>query len=252
MKWIAALGGGAFVLASLVVGLRLLLLARRTREVPETALGLGLTLMGGLGYPLTSVARAAEALSPETRTGLMIAAHLCMVVGVVSIAVFNWRVFRPFDRAGRLGVQAIFLATAACFVAQGISPGYRAGAIEKEGLAIVLINVMMGVTMGWAAYESFAYHAKLRRREAIGLGNPELARRFRLWGTATGTAMVITLYAVALHALGLDPSISPAGGIVIGPLGVVAAWSLAAALRRGSIDPEHLESDPASLEAEQG
>jgi len=53
---LAALGGLAFVLASLVLGIRLLALATRTRRLPEVCIGLALLLMGGLGYPLIMTA----------------------------------------------------------------------------------------------------------------------------------------------------------------------------------------------------
>ena len=46
LEAVAAVGGGSFVLVSLAVGLRLLLVWWRTRELPEFALGFGLFAMG--------------------------------------------------------------------------------------------------------------------------------------------------------------------------------------------------------------
>jgi hypothetical protein len=51
-------------LTSLVVGARLLLLARRTRRLPELALGIGLFLLGGVDYLLNLAARSEDAESP--------------------------------------------------------------------------------------------------------------------------------------------------------------------------------------------
>jgi hypothetical protein len=229
MRWVAAIGGGAFVLASLVVGLRLLRLAVRTRALPETALGIGLAGMGGFAYPLTSVARQAEALSDGTRTGLMVAAHALMVVGVTAVAVFTWRVFRPGSRIAAAATGAIGLALAACFVAQGVDPGYRAGALAREGAAIVWINALTGVVMAWAAAESLSFAALLRRREPLGLARPATTARVRHWGVAAGAATAITASALAHHALGRDPAASATGALAIGPLGLVAAVSLARA-----------------------
>ena len=59
MVWVGAIGGGSVVLVSLVLGLRMLLLARNTRAVPEPTLGLGLFLMGGISYPIFVAARVA-------------------------------------------------------------------------------------------------------------------------------------------------------------------------------------------------
>ena len=47
MTILAALGGLSFLLVSIVGGARLLLLARRTRKLPEFVLGMGLFLLGG-------------------------------------------------------------------------------------------------------------------------------------------------------------------------------------------------------------
>ncbi len=237
MRWIAAFGGGAFVLASLAVGLRLLRLALRTRAVPETTLGLGLTLMGGFAYPLTSVARQAQALSDETRTALMIAAHVLMVLGIGCMGVFTWRVFRPESVSARRAVTALGLALAGCFVWQGVSPGYSAGALAKEGLAIVAINALAGLAMGWTATEALRYAALLRRRLPLGLADPAVARQVLLWGVASGAATLITTATLTLHALGMDPATSTAGALIIGPLGLVAAISVSRAFW-GSPAPE--------------
>ncbi|MBW2242311.1 MAG: hypothetical protein JRH01_10015 [Deltaproteobacteria bacterium] len=245
MRWIAAIGGGAFVLASLAVGIRLLLLAARTRGLPETTLGFGLALMGGLAYPLTNVARQAQALSDETRTGLMVAAHVLMVIGVGCIAIFTWQVFRPGSRFARGGVVGILVALVACFIWQGISPGYRAGALAKEGLAIVGINGLAAVAMGWTAVESLRYAALLRRRIPLGLAEPRIARQVTLWGMASGAATLIALVALALHAVGLDPATSTAGALVIGPFGLVAAICLSKAFG-GSSSPRTARAEDAS------
>ncbi|MCP5058722.1 MAG: hypothetical protein GY937_18630 [bacterium] len=237
MRWIAAFGGGAFVLASLAVGTRLLLLAIRTRALPETTLGLGLALMGGLAYPLTSVARQAQALSDETRTLLMIAAHVLMVIGISCIAIFTWKVFRPASPAARRGVVGIVVALVACFIWQGVSPGYKAGALAKEGLAIVAINGLAAVAMGWTALESLRYSALLRRRIPLGLAEPRVARQVELWGIATGAATLIACVSLTLHAIGLDPAKSTAGALVIGPFGFMAALCLSTAFRGDS--PKH-------------
>ena len=48
MEAFAAIGGGAFVLASLVVGLRLIRLGMQTERLPELAMGIRLTLFRSL------------------------------------------------------------------------------------------------------------------------------------------------------------------------------------------------------------
>ena len=69
---LAAIGGGAFVLVSLVIGVRVMWLARRTRGLPEFAMALGLLLMGGLGYPILILAQFGSFLSDGARVLLIV------------------------------------------------------------------------------------------------------------------------------------------------------------------------------------
>ena len=49
---LGVIGFGSFLAVSLAVGTRLLLLARRTRRLPELAMGLNFLLAGFIGYAL--------------------------------------------------------------------------------------------------------------------------------------------------------------------------------------------------------
>ncbi len=51
MQLLTAIGGGLFLVICVVGGLRLLLLAHRTRQLPERVLGLGLFLRGASECP---------------------------------------------------------------------------------------------------------------------------------------------------------------------------------------------------------
>ena len=223
MRIVAAIGGGAFVLASLGVGLRLLWLAARRRTLPELWMGLGLFLMGGLGYPLVSVARMAVGQTDEVRTAFMIGAHACMVTGVTAMAVFNWQVFRPADGRARGAVASVLVALLAAVAWQGISPGFRAGAIEHRGGGVVAINVLAGMAMAWSCAEAIAQRRASIRRARYGLAEPFVSDRFRLWAIATGAATGITAFTTTLHLLEIDPAGSALGAMVVGPVGLCAA-----------------------------
>jgi hypothetical protein len=237
VRFLAALGGGAFVLACLVVGGRLLGLAWRTRALPEAVLGGGLFLMGGFAYPLTAVARAAHALPDETRTGLMIVAHVLMVSGIAALAVFNWRVFRPSSAAAGLGCAALALALLGCFAWQGLAPGFEAGALHKQGGGLVAITALAALTMGWSAVESWRWAGMLGRQAHLGLADAAVALRVRRWALATSCAGLISASTVGLHLRGLDPALSVPGALVIGPLGLAAAAQLWLAFARGAAAP---------------
>jgi hypothetical protein len=223
VELLAAIGGLSFVLASLIVGLRLLLLASRTRAFPELAMGLALFLMGGIGYPLTALARLATPLPDAIRTGFFALALLCALVGTLSAAIFNQRVFRPGRRAAVCAVVALGAAEGAFFLLQIISPGLQAGAFFNEGLGLRLFTSLHGVPLAWAACESFAYAAKLGRRVKLGLADPVVADRMRLWGISMLSALAINLASTITGFFGIDLAATAGGALLIAPLGLVAA-----------------------------
>jgi hypothetical protein len=225
MQWIPAIGGGAFVLACLAVGLRLLLLACRTRKLPETAMGISLFVMGGISYPLTATARAAVALPLETRANLAFVSHLGSILGIALLGIFVWRVFRP-DARGRAGALTLALAITGCVVWQGISPGFEAGAVSTSGGGLACISLVSAGGLLWAAVESAQLAARLRRQAALGLAAPHLALMVRRWTTAIAAAGVLALAAFGMHMLDIDPATSIQAGLLIGPLGLLAATQL--------------------------
>ncbi len=56
MEYALAIGFGSFLVASLVVGLRLVLLSRRTGQLPELLIGVGVLGIGPLGFGLSMIA----------------------------------------------------------------------------------------------------------------------------------------------------------------------------------------------------
>jgi hypothetical protein len=225
METLAALGGGAFVLASLAVGARLLLLAVRTGELPEFSVGLALLLMGGLGYPAAAVARGAPELDVIARVSLAAVGMFCMGVGTAGIATFNWKVFRP-DRAwARRCVVCLAACSVGCFVWQAFSPGFLAAASNRGG-GLHGLEVLAGLSLAWAAFESISYARKLRKRLALGLAEPLIADRVRLWAIAILAAEILNALSLGALAAGVDLATWRYGGALIGPLGVVAALSM--------------------------
>jgi hypothetical protein len=225
VEWFGAIGGGAFILASLVVGARLLRLASRTHGLPELAMGLGLLLMGGLSYPINVVARLSTGLSDDLRLALMLVSQLLMWIGCVGIGVFNWRVFRPAERWPVALIVGFGGAIIAFFVAQCLTDGFFAFVDGRGGIYRFAI-MAHGFPYLWAFLESFSYWIKLQRRLALGLADPVVVRRVSLWALTTGAATLINHVMVTLEVLGIDSATSPVATAVVGPVGLVAAVSL--------------------------
>ena len=223
---LAALGGGAFILASLGIGIRLLLLSFRTRKLPEIAMGLGLLLMGGIGYPVIAVARLAIELPDGVRGALGFIHMLSMLLGVFALAFFNRRVFRPESSQARLAVLAISAGMAITLVGQGV---FGSGYLEvATGITSPWLRAQLflpATALGWASVESLRYHHLLRRRLALGLTDPLITERFRLWGIGTGAATLLNATSSTTTAMGYDMATTVVGALMIGALGLVAAGS---------------------------
>lgn len=225
MEWLAALGGGAFVLVSLAVGTRLLLLARRTRQLPEFAMGGALLLMGGIGYPAIAIARGGEALDPGLRCAIAGFAMLCQAVGIAGLAAFTAQVFRAEQAAARFAAWAIAALALGTVVAEGMLNGFQ-GAVGNIGLPMRGNEAMAGIVLGWCMTESFAYYAKLKRRVGLGLATPVVANRIKLWTIGAGFAMLLNVTSQIAAWNGIDVATSTLGAILIGSLGPVAAGTI--------------------------
>jgi len=220
---IGAIGGLSFILASLVIGLRLLLLARRTRQLPEFAIGLALFLMGGLGYPILAIARLATGMPVPLRIGFFVISILCNMSGMVGVCVFNARVFHPRERWAEWLTVIFACSLVGAMVVQAVGPGLRTAALLNQGVGLRVFMTLQGVPLGWAAFESLRYSRMLARRCELGLADPIVADRMKLWGTGMLLAWVINVFGSILSFFGADIAVSPAGSLVTAPLGLMAA-----------------------------
>jgi hypothetical protein len=222
----AAIGGGLFVLASLVVGGRLVWIARQTRGLPELALGSALFLMGGVGYPLMSAAILATSLSNETRTSMLLAQMITTLLGMGGIVWFTRKVFRP----GTAWATVLWLAVTGAYVglagAQVLGPGLLAFLHEPEKGPWAMGMYAGIVAMSWAGIESIRYWRMQLKRLALGLADPVVADRFRLWGTAILTADAISIISAGFQWAGVKMTGTASGAIVVGFLGLYAASML--------------------------
>ena len=230
MVWLAATGGGAFVLVSLVLGPRLLALARRSGQVPELTMGLGLLLMGGLGYPFATLGRVVTAFPDDVRGFLIGCSALCNTIGFGALLIFNWRVFRSRSVLAEVVVGLCVTAMALLLPAEAVWPGLVPSALSVEpypglpGYARVVLGLSI---LYWASVEAGLYGRKLSRRLAIGLVDPVVVDRVWLWTAAIGGASVSFTTAFVLSLFGIDLPASPLGAGIIGILGLVsasAAW----------------------------
>ncbi|GAF95123.1 unnamed protein product, partial [marine sediment metagenome] len=88
-------GVAIFLVTCLAVGIRLLVLAARTRQGPELALGLTLFASGGLGGILYFLGTSRAEELGEFAVWVRGSGRLCLTAGALTLWGFTWRVFRP-------------------------------------------------------------------------------------------------------------------------------------------------------------
>jgi hypothetical protein len=243
-----------YVVTVTVVGVRMLLLARRTRGVPELAIGAGSVLICGVGFP-ASVASGFGGVMAEVNAPLWVASELITQVGIVLLYVFTQQVFRPGVRWARMLVAcvAVYLPLALAGAASALSaadPGEHSVQVARNQLLLCFAGYT-GCFV-WSAAESLRHYAMARRRQALGLADAVVANRFLLWGlyglAATGITAANALGVVLGHNISTSLVVLlPAGelgfaaSIAIYLVFVPPAWFLAR-LRTadGRMDPNHL------------
>lgn len=175
----------AFFVVALVVGVRLLLLARRTRMLPEFCIGVGVLGIGPVGFG-TAVAAAQLAKSaPGVASALMAFGSVGVAAGVCCELVFNWRVYHPEQRSlvgivlfGALGFALILVSQAAS--------GFPV--VAPVDWTYYLRSFLMVGALLWGSAEALRYWGMMRRRVRIGLADPVVSNRFLLWGIGTFAA----------------------------------------------------------------
>jgi hypothetical protein len=178
-------------LASLLVGSRLLLLAARTRALPELTMGIALALSGGLGVLMTFFARVYGAALGDAAGWLLGVAQICVLAGPVSVGLFSWRVFRPGTSWAPYAFGAGAGVLFAVWLANCATVGFRefplSGAPFWAGYSIRIS------AYAWSTLEAGLYWSKLRRRARLGLADPVVSNRILLWTITMATAVFMHL-----------------------------------------------------------
>ncbi|MGH0033769.1 MAG: hypothetical protein ACQGVK_01935 [Myxococcota bacterium] len=198
----ALAAGASFVLVGTLVGVRMLLLARRTRDLPEFLLGAGLTSLTLVTLPCVFLGLGLNVGSREVQ--LFLFAFGLVPVGGLALCFIGFTicVFQP----PRLWARAAVITSALTEMA-GIAgtvltrlDAWDADRVVSAGWNILLI-VPVVAGMAWTGTEALRYHRQLRKRLALGLADPVVCDRFRLWAIGNlGAVVAITILPLSLLA----------------------------------------------------
>jgi hypothetical protein len=214
------IGFVAFFVVSLIVGVRLVLLWRRTRQQPELLIGIGVLGIGPVGYGLTVVGQLAGSSSPAVGRTILAIGMFAVGTGVVAKYVFNWRVYHPSE--ARLKLLAWIAA--GVLVGAWIHSAWVSGFADVGtiGARYVVRQVLQVGCLLWGSIEALRYWTLMRKRVPLGLADPVVANRFLLWGIGAGAA-------------GLGSFIGCAAQVIVGSPMLETSWVMASSSLHGMV-----------------
>lgn len=177
----------AFSIFAIVIGIRLILLSRRTQRMPERSLGLGLIGTGGLGYGIMIVSMLGRRAAggddaPEFYIWLIGLGWIFHNLGVVCLLDFVQRVFRPDETWARSLKWVMGAVLWGAWTMDVFAGGLTAG---RPGIYYWITFAVIGTFPLWMTIESFRYWLQMRKRVVLGLAAPLVANRFLLWTIAS-------------------------------------------------------------------
>jgi len=173
-----------YIAVVMTLGVRLMLLALRSRQLPESLLAIHFLLCCGLGYLLMVIGLSAAndpgLLPAAVVTGMLAVGTFGSCVGVFGGICFNFLVFRRDElwARGLVALAAVTLTTG--FIGYGLTGGFTHG--RFEGLWFWLYYGTYAVGAAWVMVEPLRYYAVMKKRLHLGLAEPLVANRFLLWG----------------------------------------------------------------------
>lgn len=225
MSPLIGVGFVAFFIASLTVGVRLLMLWQRTRKLPELLIGIGVLGIGpvGFGFQLWATRQLAAGGDAEIFFAL---GNLAAGAGVIAKLDFNHRVYHPGNEAWLVVARCAEAIVVALFLYGLLFAQFAPTTAGVDSVA-KLRSMLQVFALLWGSCEALSYWDRMRRRQRLGLASREVTLRFALWGLGAGAAGSGTLLGVATGIVtGLQPLEIPWVVAMCSGLGFVAATAM--------------------------
>ncbi len=213
-----------FLLSSTVVGIRLLCLARRTRQTPELAIGLAFLLGGVLGYVPIVLASAEGLVAPAAAPAMLVLGILSLDLGAACLWWFSWRVFRSAGHLGRVVFAAALATLAVSLVGEAASGGFDRATLSHSAWYWLGFGARTSA-FAWCFVESFLYFGRMQRRVRVGLAREVDAHVFFLWSLTTAAVLsMFLLRAIAAGSQGTLPPLVVLAQAVLGLMAGALIW----------------------------
>lgn len=224
MRALSAVGVIVFWIATTSIGVRLLRLWLKTWLVPELTIGTSYVASGTLGWTFVLVGSSPALRFTPLGLALRTVGVFCMSLGSLALAVGTWRVFRPEMRALAIPIAVLAATLSADFVRNALL--HRTPFVRADDAWYWPGALGRSLPIWWSTYETFRYHALLRRRLRLGLIEPVIVNKLFLWGVsgACGTSMAIL--AVAGTVFDFDYRYAETNLMIYGVLGAIGAAAI--------------------------
>ena len=224
MELFGLIGVVTYSAVGLVVGLRLLRLARRTGEWPERLIG-GAFLAGStFGYPTLVAADRLKTVAPDPGLILFFAGSTGLVAAAVCLLAFWQRVYQP----DRLAARRTFLVGSAFLVVClfGLVLTHSAGAKVAANAWYLPGLAAQGTAYAINGWAGARYWRMLRRRLSLGLADPIVVNRMLLWSAAACAITLQYLYSTVRIVMTGESSVTGLGVALVSSLGLIAAGTM--------------------------
>lgn len=151
-------------------------------QAARTRLRLCVPAARGGRLPALDPARTG-AVGPELAGLLLALAFAAQDLAALAIGIATWKTFRPRSRWLGPALGSFGVLHVVSLVGQQLEVGFRGG--RDEGIFYFLGFFLRFAPYAWTCAEAFRYHAALRRRLVLGLADPVVADRIRLWAWAS-------------------------------------------------------------------
>jgi len=209
------------VVASLGVGVPVLLRALRRGDVPLVLLGAALSIDGAEWLAWTLAVFSPAAGTP-LGDALALASRLGVSANAMCLVAFTSMVFRPADAWSRQLGALLFAGLAVGLLGSGLAGDWLG--LRNDQLWVWLELTAQTVSYAWAAVEPGRYYRAMRRRVAVGLTTPLVANRFLLWSVYAGLNCAAQIVYNTTLAFGWMVSGVDVFNVVFTSIAALALW----------------------------
>ncbi|MCG8588688.1 MAG: hypothetical protein MJE66_05300 [Proteobacteria bacterium] len=185
------------------VGVRILLVARRTRGFAEFSLGLSCFLLGGLAVPTSAMAHLSVPSSIAPAIGITSA--IVTMTGFTLLFAFTARAFHFQERWAMALVWAMALYGLFYVIGNGqswlaVETRVDSSALQRQWAPFTICPALVGFS--WTGLEAARQYRMMRRRFALGMADAVVTNRMLLWGLLSAVAIGDALFAGTFLYLG--------------------------------------------------